>query len=131
MHESTDIVWMQNKHGVKFTRTKEEAEKIMSTKMGYTFCEAEFVPEEKQFLHDSGLTKKAQKERQAMAEKPIKEEVEVEPVVEIEEEAMEVYDDYSMKELRGMAKDAGINSFGKSRIQLIEMLEVKFESEAL
>jgi len=106
MNESKDksIAWIKNEHGIVSCKEAWLAKELVGKNYGWSFASEEEIAKE-------------------LGEDPI-EKVEDFPVDDIEE-------DYSMKELRAMAKEAGINSFGKSKAELIDLLDVAFNVKGL
>lgn len=105
-------VWIVNTHGVKSSKEAWMAKDLLKSNPAWEYCDPDPVSKEKVYPVGGGmLTENGKSRRTAATETTV-----VEEVVNTEEP--------SMKEIRDMAKEQGINSFGKTKSALMEELNI-------
>ena len=116
MEDRNEPTWIMNPYGVKSCIPKWLAQEQVSTMMGFKYCDPDDVPLEKVFpTDDLGLTERGKRDRAQRK----KNEEEKQRAVEMKAEG-----EYTLAELRAMAKKKGINSFGKRVSELRSLLGV-------
>ena len=111
--------WIKNKAGVVSCVPQYLAEDFLSKRIGWSLTEAEDVPVEKAYPMDGDFTKQGLERRIAINTK--EQEMKKAEVVEEEEEA-EGLEELTFQELKKLAKENGINSFGVTKEKLLEKL---------
>jgi len=105
-------VWIKNSGGVKSAKEAWLAKELLQSHPNWEYCDPDYVPKEKVYPIGSGALTDIGKSRRTSA-------TETTVVTEVEEGG-----EVSMEVLRSKAKEAGINSFGKSKQSLMEELNM-------
>lgn len=100
---SQEPTWIKNRHGVKSCWSLESATEMVSKNYGWSFCEADDVPEQKQYPIGRGELTKEGLERRVAAQESIK----VSKAIAAEEGIKEV----SLVDLRAKAKTLGVDKY--------------------